>query len=312
VRLVAAVPPQPLHDVSTTSERWGVETIQRLAARASGAGLVLPLMFKGATIGALELHGSPADPFDGEDARLLQPFADAAAVAIENARLYEQARFSATLAERNRLARELHDTIAQGLTAVTMQLEAAQRSFERDPARARARLGRAHELAREALEDVRRSVWTLAAPLVDGQALSQALDELTQRFAERTGLAVTYLHSGPAPALGHAAATQVLRIVQEALQNVEKHAHATQVSVESALVADALQVQVRDDGVGFEPGAPPQSSHGANGDDGGASDGFGLLSLRERARLSGGLLHVESAPGAGTRIAVTIPIERDR
>ena len=307
VRLVAAVPPQPLHGVSTAGERWGVETIQELVAKANGAGLVLPLMFKGATIGALELHGSPAGPFDDEDARLLQPFADAAAVAIENARLYEQARFSATLAERNRLARELHDTIAQGLTAVTMQLEAAQRSFERDPARARARLGRAHELAREALEDVRRSVWTLAAPLVDGQALSQALDELTQRFAERTGLAVSYRHSGPAPALGHAAATQVLRIVQEALQNVEKHAQATQVSVESALAADELQVQVRDDGVGFEPGAP-QGSPGSNG---GASDGFGLLSLRERAHLSGGILRIESAPGAGTRIAVVIPIERN-
>jgi signal transduction histidine kinase len=143
--------------------------------------------------------------------------------------------------------------------------------------------------------------------LVDGQALCQALDELTQRFAERTGLAASYRHSGPAPALGHAAATQILRIVQEALQNVEKHAQATQVSVESALAANELQVQVRDDGVGFEPGAP-QSGPGA---DGGAVDGFGLLSLRERARLSGGALLIESAPGAGTRIAVIIPIEPD-
>ena len=308
VRLAAAVPPRPLHGVSTTGERWGVESIDQLASRASGAGLVLPLMFKGATIGALELRGSPAAPFDDEDARLLQPFADAAAVAIENARLYEQARFSATLTERNRLARELHDTIAQGLTAVTMQLEAAQRSFERDPARARARLGRAHELAREALEDVRRSVWTLAAPLVDGQALSQALDELTQRFAERTGLEASYRHSGPAPALGHAAATQVLRIVQEALQNVEKHAQATQVWVESALAANELQVEVRDDGIGFEPGAP---RHGDADGDADASNGFGLISLRERARLSGGTLQVESAPGAGTRIALIIGITHD-
>ncbi|MFY0100023.1 histidine kinase, partial [Acinetobacter baumannii] len=84
------------------------------------------------------------------------------------------------LAERNRLARELHDTIAQGLTAVTMQLDAAQRSFDRDAERTRARLQRAHELARETLEDVRRSVWTLAAPLVDGAALRDALDDLTK------------------------------------------------------------------------------------------------------------------------------------
>ncbi|HET9223570.1 MAG TPA: GAF domain-containing sensor histidine kinase [Roseiflexaceae bacterium] len=310
VQLATAVPPQPQEGVSTTSERWGVGSIQELAASSSGAGLVLPLVSKGATIGVLELHGSPAIPFDDQDVRLLQPFANAAAVAIENARLYEQARFSATLAERNRLARELHDTIAQGLTAVTMQLEAAQRSFERDPARARARLGRAHELAREALEDVRRSVWTLAAPLVDGQTLSQALDELTQRFAERTGIAASYHHDGPTPSLGHAAATQVLRIVQEALQNVEKHAQATQVCVESTLSADELRVQVRDDGVGFEPGAH-HSYTDANGNEHGASGRFGLLSLRERARLSGGVLQIESAPEAGTRIAVSIPIERD-
>jgi signal transduction histidine kinase len=186
VRLAAAVPFEAPR-VDSTVERWQLASIQHLEARASGDRLVLPLVFKGTTIGALELHGAPDGAFCDEDARLLQPFADAAAVAIENARLYEQAHLSATLTERNRLARELHDTIAQGLTAVTMQLEAAQRSFDRDPVRTRARLGRAHELAREALEDVRRSVWTLAAPLVNGYALSEALGELTRRFAERTG-----------------------------------------------------------------------------------------------------------------------------
>jgi signal transduction histidine kinase len=229
----------------------------------------------------------------------LQPFADAAAVAIENARLYEQSRLSATLSERNRLARELHDTIAQGLTAVTMQLEAAQRGFERDPERARARIARAHQLARESLEDVRRSVWTLAAPLIDGQALGGALEELTEHFAARTGLPASYAHSGPPPRLGHAAATQVLRIVQEALQNVEKHAQARAVDVRSEIDEGELRVWVRDDGVGFVPGAETTN---------GAGNGFGLPSLRERARLAGGALHVESAPGQGTHVIVSIPM----
>ena len=129
-----------------------------------------------------------------------------------------------------------------------MQLEAAQRGFERDPARARTRIARAHELARAALEDVRRSVWTLAAPLIDGRALGHALEELTERFAARTGLPASYAHSGPPPPLGHAAATQVLRIVQEALQNVEKHAHAHTVAVGSALADGELRIWVRDDG----------------------------------------------------------------
>jgi signal transduction histidine kinase len=291
VQLAAAVP----RLAAGTS--WPGPALDRL--QVSAAALVLPLVFKGETIGALELHGAPDRPFDEEHARQLQPFADAAAVAIENARLYEQARLSATLAERNRLARELHDTIAQGLTAVTMQLEAAQRSFDRDSARARSRLGRAHELARETLADVRRSVWILAEPLVDGGALPEALDALTQRFAERTGLPASYRHQGGQPALQHSAATQALRVVQEALQNAEKHAQATHVEVASRLGDTALHLEVRDDGVGFEPSAP-QPGDG----------GFGLLSLRERARLAGGELLVESAPGAGTRISLVIPLGR--
>ena len=295
MRLAAAVPPS----ADTRAASWGSGSIEQLAATVSGTRLVLPLIAKGATIGALELHDSPQGPFTSADARLLQPFANAAAVAIENARLYEQARLSATLSERNRLARELHDTIAQGLTAVTMQLEAAQRGFERDPARARTRIIRAHELARAALEDVRRSVWTLAAPLIDGRALGHALEELTEQFAARTGLPASYAHSGPPPPLGHAAATQVLRIVQEALQNIEKHAHAQTVAVGSALEDGELRIWVRDDGVGFAPDAPLPHSDG---------NGFGLLSLRERARLAGGTLHVESAPGAGTCVIVTLHV----
>lgn len=271
---------------------------QTLASLAGLAELVLPLVFKGSTIGALELDGTAGVPLAGADVRLLQPFADAAAVAIENARLYEQARMSATLAERNRLARELHDTIAQGLTAVTMQLEAAQRGFERDANRARGRVARAHELARDTLADVRRSVWTLAAPLVDGNALEAELEELTARFAARTGLHAAYAHSGPPIQLDHAAATQVLRIVQEALQNVEKHAQARAVQVGSSTAEGGLRAWVRDDGVGFDTGAPQPK--GANG------NGFGLLSLHERAHLAGGTLLVESAPGEGTLVAVTI------
>lgn len=283
MRLAAAAPPE--------------HTPLSLPAPASdNEHLTLPLVFKDATIGRLELRANTGAPFTSDKVQLLQPFADAAAVAIENARLYEQARLSATLAERNRLARELHDTIAQGLTAVTMQLEAAGRSFARDPARARARIGRAHELARDTLDDVRRSVWTLAAPLVDGAGLSAALNDLTQRFAERTGLAACYQHNGSTPTLDHAAAAQVLRIVQETLQNVEKHAHAQRVLVMSDNDAQGLRVQVRDDGVGFAPEAAPTTANG----------GFGLLSLRERARLAGGTLRVESAPGTGTQITVTI------
>jgi signal transduction histidine kinase len=266
-------------------------------------GLVLPMIGYGSMmlflVGFVRLMVAQASARQRADelASELRRERDALArLADENARLYAQAELSATLAERNRLARELHDTIAQGLTAVTMQLDAAQRSWERDPGRSRARLTRAHELARETLDDVRRSVWTLAAPLVDGQTLPAALDEQVARLAGRSGLVVRYQHFGPPPNISHAAATQLLRIVQEALHNVEKHAHATTVEVGSATSEAEVSVWVQDDGRGFDPEAVRASDTG----------GFGLLSLYERARLANGMLEVQSTPGTGTRIRVVV------
>lgn len=227
-----------------------------------------------------------------------------ARLVAENACLYEQAQRSATLAERNRIARELHDTIAQGLTAVTMQLEAAQRSFDRDAGRTRARLGRAHALARETLDDVRRSVWTLAEPLIEARDLQPALQALAQHFQARTGVPASYQHAGAPPPVDSAAATQVARMVREALQNVEKHAQANSVTIVSEVTDDAMLVRVCDDGVGFTLAANKHA----------AGQGFGLMSLHERARLAGGIVDVQSAPGEGTcvfiRIASHSPVER--
>jgi signal transduction histidine kinase len=295
VRLAAAAPPMPEAPLLTPHEQ---QALLVAAAKVSDTALILPLIVKDECIGALELRDQDRATFTTGDVQLLQPFANAAAVAIENARLYEQAHLSATLSERNRLARELHDTIAQGLTAVTMQLEAAQRSFERDPSRSRARLGRAYELARATLDDVRRSVWTLAAPLTDGRALRETLEEQGGAFAQRTGVVISYRHAGPPVQLDSAAATQVMRIVQEALHNVEKHAQATEVVIGSQTSFDELRVWVCDNGVGFDPNV--SRSNGVNG------SGFGLASLHERARLAKGFLEVESGPEIGTTISITI------
>jgi signal transduction histidine kinase len=260
--------------------------------------LAFPLIAKGAGIGVLELMEPAHDAFLHADAQALQPFVDAAAMAIENARLYAAARDSARHAERNRLARELHDTIAQGLTAVNLQLEAAQRSFERDPMRARTRVVRAAELVRATLNDVRLSVWTLASPLVDGATLLPALDEAAQRFTARTGITVECHHSGATPGISQAAAMQVLRIVQEALHNIEKHANATEVFVRSETAAGELRVWVVDNGCGFDLEAPSANAAG----------GFGLVSQRERAHLIGATFDLASTPGKGTRVEVRVPL----
>ncbi len=293
LQLAAAVPPEATPQLAESEQQALLVT----NPVCTGSMLVLPLLFRGENIGALELCERPDAPFTSQDVRLLQPFADAAAVAIHNARLYAQSRLSATLHERNRIARELHDTIAQGLTAISMQLEAAQRSFERDSARTRTRVTRAAELTHETLDDVRRSVWLLGSPLLDGSTLVDALADVATRFEQRTGITTIFQHQGPAPSLDPTAASEIVRIVQEALHNIEKHAQASSVTVTTVNDTDALRVEIGDNGVGFAQ----DQQRGLN-----ASGGFGLTSIRERARLIGGVLTIDSAPGQGTRIHVTI------
>jgi signal transduction histidine kinase len=160
-----------------------------------------------------------------------------------------------------------------------------------------ARLSRAHELARATLADVRHSVWALAEPLVDGAALPQELAALATACAERSGLAAHYWHEGGPIILRGEAATHVLRIVQEALHNVEKHAAARHVEIGSCVAAGELRLWVQDDGVGFDPLQHERDTLGG---------GFGLIGLHERARLADGTLHITSAPGAGTRVELRL------
>jgi signal transduction histidine kinase len=259
------------------------------------------MVFMASFVGLAQEQAAARERADALSAELAVERDAMAALAAENARLAAANALAATLAERNRIARELHDTIAQGLTAVAMQLEAAERAFGRDPERARQRVARANVLARETLVEVRRSVWTLAAPELEGPALGQALATLAERFGERTGLAARYAHSGPPLGLDSERAAQLLRIAQEALQNVERHAAARCVELGTRHeVGGAVALWVSDDGRGFDAGAPPASSNGG---------GFGLHSLRERARLAGGTLAIASAPGHGTTITVTLPAE---
>lgn len=260
----------------------GAQSLMRLALPFAAYGAILFFMFVIIRI-ALEQDRARRN---------------AARLAEENARLAHDARLSATLAERNRIARELHDTIAQGLTALTMQLEAAQRGFDHDPERARARLSRAHELARATLADVRRSVWALASPIAENEPLEPLLAEYVDQFRRRTDIPAEYAHHGAPLALPSEQAIQVVRILQEGLQNVEKHARATLVRVSSQVDQAGLMLRIVDDGIGFDPALPAGTPQG---------NGFGLLSLSERARLAGGELQVYSEPGHGATLLLRLP-----
>jgi DNA-binding NarL/FixJ family response regulator/two-component sensor histidine kinase len=231
--------------------------------------------------------------------------AQAAAVAIEHAQLYARARELGMAEERNRLAREVHDTLAQGLTAITLQLEAAERLMP-PGAEAKRLVGEARTLARRSLAEARRAVWGLAPSPLDGRSLADALEDEVAAFGRRTGLATAFSARGEVPTLPGELAAAVLRVVLEALHNVEKHAQANRVRVEleyrQAAGSGQLSFLVADDGVGFDPSDPPAGNGG----------GFGLTSMQERMRLMGGRLEVESAPGWGARVRGQVTLDGER
>lgn len=221
--------------------------------------------------------------------------ADLEAALAENARLHEtvveQARLAGVQQERQRLAREIHDTIAQSLAATLAQLQAAQ--AEEDP---RARLARATELAREALAEARRSVLDLSPAALNGAThLRDALADLVRRWDGEHRAAARLHVTGPARQLHPEVEATILRVAQEALANVAKHADATQVRVTLTYDEEDVILDVRDDGAGFDLRDTP------------AAASFGLRGMRQRAERLAGVLDVESSPGAGAAICLRLP-----
>jgi signal transduction histidine kinase len=196
-------------------------------------------------------------------------------------------------AERERMAREIHDTLAQGFTSIVMLSQVAADDVARDPAAARGRLETIESVARENLAEARGLVAAFSPVDLIGATLPDAVGRLAERFGNETGLAVDVDAVGDFSGVGREQEVVVLRAAQEALTNVRRHAQAQEVAVR--LVADELgvRVEVRDDGVGFAPAAGP---------------GFGLAGMRGRVREVGGDLDVASAPGRGTRVTVRVPL----
>jgi signal transduction histidine kinase len=205
-------------------------------------------------------------------------------------------RESGRLAERQRLARDLHDTLAQGFVSIVLQLQAAEGELPAGADAARAHLDRARRTASDNLTEVRRLVWDLRPEELRASSLGEALGRLTDRLAEETGVAVTAAVTGTPRPLSPDAEVTLLRVTQEALANVRKHAGAGRVALTLSYMDGEAALDVRDDGVGFVGGLGP------NG-------GLGLRGMRERVEALGGRLAVESAPGAGTTVAVTVPVE---
>jgi signal transduction histidine kinase len=210
-----------------------------------------------------------------------------------HAQLLAQAREAGVLDERARLAREIHDTIAQGLTGIVTQLEAAGVA-DGDPVVRRRHIDTARALARESLTEARRSVDALGPrQLVEAQ-LPDAIADMAKRWAETSGVELIIDTTGdPRPLLPELEVT-LFRVAQEALANVGKHADATRVGLTLSYMDDVVVLDVRDDGRGFASGAR-----------GGA--GFGLVAMEQRVRRVAGAFSVESAPGDGTALSASVP-----
>jgi len=221
-----------------------------------------------------------------------------AQLAATRAELAEASRNAGVLAERERLARELHDTVAQGFISVVTQLESAEQSLENQSGAgpARDRITKAQETARASLDELRRSVRALRPDLLESSSLTAALEQLVTRWSAETGIPGELRTTGDPVALHPEAELALLRIAQEALTNVGRHARASRAVLTLSYQDDTVTLDVHDDGVGFDGAA---RLHG--------DGGFGLIGMRERVEAAGGALAVESMPGQGTTIAASVP-----
>jgi signal transduction histidine kinase len=218
------------------------------------------------------------------------------ALAATRAELADTARHAGILAERERLARELHDTIAQGFTSVVTQLESAEQALSDRPADAREHLEKARRTARDSLDEVRRSVRALRPELLEAASLSSALQRVVQQWSDDTGVRSELRSTGEPVPLHPEVETALLRTAQESLANVARHARASRVIVSLSYLGDTVTLDVDDDGQGFDGRSHP-----------GPDGGFGLIGMRERIEAAGGELTVESRRGEGTTIAVSVP-----
>jgi two-component system NarL family sensor kinase len=258
----------------------------------------LPFQTGKSDLGALAVACQPGTHLAERTRTLLGAVSDQVGLALRTLQLAAEGRELAVLEERTRLAREIHDTLAQQLTAIVLQLEAAEAFVERSPGRAGSLVVTARDLARSALQEARRSVWNLRPAPLDATGLVAALDREVRRWRQYSGIPARLRAEAlpnPLP-LQPTAEVALFRIVQEALANVARHSNARRVEVSLARHDGALEVCVSDDGDGFDAEAPPQRGS------------FGLLGMGERARLAGGSLDVSSTRGEGTRVVVRLPL----
>jgi signal transduction histidine kinase len=267
------------------------ERLVMLSPGQTGSELALPLQIKGRVIGVLDVESERPNAFCATDVAMLQSFANQTAVALENARLYKQAQQLAALEERQRLARELHDSVSQALYGIALGARTARALLDRDVTQVAEPLEYVLALAEAGLTDMRALIFELRPESLQSEGLVVALTKLTDSLRARHHLAVR-TQFDVEPDIPLQAKEALYRVAQEALRNIIKHAQSCLVTVQLD-AAPRVRLEIADNGAGFDPNRD-YPGH------------LGLRSMRERVEKLGGQLVIDSAPGRGTRIALSL------
>lgn len=258
----------------------------------------IPLVAYDKPLGVLNVASTDWEELSDDDLRLLHTVGDLVSIAVERAALFNQSVELGAVKERNRLAREIHDTLAQGLTAIALQLETADALLElnSDAAKVRQSVHQALECARDNLEEARRSVLDLRAAPLEGHTLGEALAKLAHDNQRKGKLAIHFEEVGSGRLLPARVEIGLYRVAQEALTNAKRHAHASTITIQLIVTPEQIQMTIEDDGCGFDPTNIPEGH-------------YGLIGLNERVRLMGGTVKICSGPDEGARFEITVPLE---
>jgi len=259
----------------------------------------IPLYAHGKPLGVLNVASGDWRELSEDDLRLLYTVGDMLSIAVERARLFAASVQLGAVEERNRLAREIHDTLAQGLSAIALHLETAD-AFTEMPntlEQTQQALRQALALTRTNLEEARRSVHDLRAAPLEGRTLAAALQNLTQEMADKYKITIRFTAIGGSRPLPVAVEAGLYRVAQEALTNIGIHAQAKHARVELVTTPEQAQLSIQDDGRGFDLACITQNR-------------YGLTGMNERVNLLGGTLQIESAAGKGAKVTAVVPLHK--
>ena len=275
------------------STLWWQETLEWHRRMGHQEAAAIALMIGDKPLGLLGLAFTEKTALKPEELELIYALTNQASLAIQLTKLAQQAQKSALTDERNRMAREIHDTLAQAFTGISLQLEAARNSLSTQPEAAQERLLRAKMLAKEGINEARRSVRALRPEALESEDLITALHQLVDKMISGTNIKTEISIEGKPHSLNSEVEVNLFRIAQEAITNTLRHSQADQICIQLIYETDIFHLQIKDNGIGFNPKLLQ-------------NQGFGLIGMRERCDRLNGNLVINSASDRGTEIIVTV------